>query len=83
MNAIITCNYCNKIWDQYIYSTGRNLKCSKCGETKSLAVKKAANDQVDYYIGTPEFPSNNDDIGYSYEPSDLMSNPEDRELTSD
>lgn len=83
MNAIITCNYCNKNWEQYVYTTSRTLKCSKCGETKSLVVKKVSEDKVDYYIGTPEFPLYIKEIDYGYDMHELTSNSSDIELTSD
>lgn len=84
MYITIICNYCNKRWDQYVYNTTKkNFKCSKCHESKSFTILKAASESVDYYIGTPEFDKNIKAFEDSYDNYELVSNREDTELTSD
>lgn len=77
----ITCNYCNKTWEQYVYHTFKGgFKCSKCKESKSFTVQKEARQSIDYYIGSPEFENKTEPLDNEYS---LISNPEDIELTSD
>lgn len=56
MRAEITCHYCDKTWDQYVYNHGKaSLKCSKCGETKNFTIKELTTNMVNYYEGSPDF----------------------------
>jgi len=53
----VICNYCNNSWKQYHSKQFSidGLKCTKCGEIKSLKVIKDTSESVDYYIGTLPF----------------------------
>jgi hypothetical protein len=53
-----TCTYCYNKWEKSVYSSDSSLshiKCAKCGD-RNVIVKRASEEKVDYYQGSPPFP---------------------------
>lgn len=58
-NYELTCTYCDHKWESN-YLDKDKLRCIRCGD-RFIMVINIAKDKIDYYQGSPPFPTTKDD----------------------
>lgn len=59
MKIHFECRYCGKKWTEQVYREPEGTRCGVCHD-RNLKLTKPEDSKVDYYIGCPSFPKNDD-----------------------